>query len=315
MVTSIRADSRARSKRRELGAVTTSVVSTGNSPGRRPRFVSFQRHGDASLDRRADRAPVACGRGHGDARGTGPTTSRSPWRYVLVVVVVGFAAFWMWALFFASKEAINRFDDRAWAAQAEQICARADDERDALIDLREVDGDDPAMLAERAAIVDRATDVLDRMLDDVVAVLPDDPKGRELVPRWEADYRAYLADRREFTERLRGARTSAFTETAVDGIPISDKLEVFAGDNEMPSCAPAARPADHSSLTTTAGLPATMQLSGSSPRTTLLAATTTWRPMVAPGRTTVPWPSHDPSPMRTGRSGWTCTEIGRSRSS
>ena len=133
---------------------------------------------------------------------------------------------------------MNRFDDRAWAAQAEQICARAEVEREALIDLREVDGDDPAMLAERAGIVDRATDVLDRMLDDVVAVPPTDPKGRELVPRWEADYRTYLADRREFTARLRQGENEPFTETALDGIPISDKLEVFAGDNEMPSCAP-----------------------------------------------------------------------------
>ncbi len=66
---------------------------------------------------------------------------------------------------------------------------------------------------------------------------------------------------------------------------------------------------------TLAGLPAATQKSGISPRTTLLAPITTWRPIVAPGSTTVPWPSHDPSPMRTGRSGITCTEIGRSRSS
>ena len=29
-----------------------------------------------------------------------------------------------------------------------------------------------------------------------------------------------------------------FTETAVDGVPISERIETFAGDNEMPSCAP-----------------------------------------------------------------------------
>ena len=28
------------------------------------------------------------------------------------------------------------------------------------------------------------------------------------------------------------------TVEAVEGIPISEKLEQFAGDNEMPSCAP-----------------------------------------------------------------------------
>ena len=167
-----------------------------------------------------------------------PAPQRSPWRYVLLVVVVGFAAFWVWALFFASKAAINKFEDRAWAAQAEEICARAETDRNALLDLRQIDEDDPAMLVERAAIVDRATDIVEGMLDDIVAELPSDPKGRELVPRWEADFRAYLEDRRQFAERLRGGENDAFVETAVDGIPISEKLAVFAADNEMPSCAP-----------------------------------------------------------------------------
>ncbi len=52
-----------------------------------------------------------------------------------------------------------------------------------------------------------------------------------------------------------------------------------------------------------------------SPVTTELAPITTWRPIVAPGSTTVPCPSHDPSPMRTGRSGMACFEIGRSTAS
>ena len=169
-----------------------------------------------------------------------PPVGRSPsrWRYVLVVVVIGFAAFWVWALFFASKEAINRFEDRAWAAQAEQICARAEDERNALLDLREVDGDDPAMLAERADIVDRATDISRTMLDDVVAVLPSDPKGARAGPPLGGRLPRLPRGPPPFAERLRGADNGAFTETAVDGIPISEKLEVFATDNEMPSCAP-----------------------------------------------------------------------------
>ena len=76
------------------------------------------------------------------------------------------------------------------------------------------------------------------MLDDVVAVHPADDKGMAIVPLWEADYRTYLENRRAFTDRLRGGENEPFTEAAVDGIPISDQLEQFAGDNEMPSCAP-----------------------------------------------------------------------------
>jgi hypothetical protein len=160
------------------------------------------------------------------------------WRSVILVSVAGLAAFWAWALFFASKQAVNKIDDRAWAERAERICAAAQEARGELTDERRLDPDDPAMLAERAAIVDAATAIVETMLDDVVAIAPDDDKGQAIVPQWEADYRTYLANRREFTAILRAGENEPFRETAVDGIPISEKLEQFAGDNEMPSCAP-----------------------------------------------------------------------------
>ena len=161
-----------------------------------------------------------------------------PWRVVLTIVVVCFAVFWIWALFFASKESINKIGDRAWAARAEAICVDADTRREALIDLRVVDEDAPEMVAERGDLFDRATDIVEAMLDDVVAVAPTDPKGADLVPLWEADYRTYLEDRRQFADLLRTGVNEPFTETAVDGIPISEKVSVFAADNDMPTCAP-----------------------------------------------------------------------------
>jgi hypothetical protein len=160
------------------------------------------------------------------------------WRTVVIVAVAGLAAFWVWALFFASKEAVNKIGDREWAARAESICESAQAERETLVDERVIDSGDPSMLAERGDIVDEATDIVEAMLDDVVAVIPTDDKGQAIVPQWEADYRTYLANRREFSDRLRAGENEPFTEKAVDGIPISEKLEQFAGDNEMPSCAP-----------------------------------------------------------------------------
>jgi hypothetical protein len=165
-------------------------------------------------------------------------TRAGRWRLLGALAIAGFAAFWVWALFFASKESVNRIDDRAWAERAESICREAEADREALADYRRVEEDDPAMLAERGDLIDRVTDVIEAMLDDVVAAQPADEKGRAIVPLWEADYRTYLEDRREFADVLRGGRNDAFTETAIDGIPISEKLEVFAGDNEMPACAP-----------------------------------------------------------------------------
>ncbi|HEU4840790.1 MAG TPA: hypothetical protein VFT09_05080 [Ilumatobacteraceae bacterium] len=162
----------------------------------------------------------------------------SPWRYVLLGIVVVFAAFWIWALFFASKESINGIGEDDWSDRAQAICEAADAQRQDLADFREVADDDPAMVAERGDIVDRATDILDQMLDDIVAVRPTGAKGVELVPLWEADYRTYLGDRRAFSEGLRAGVNDPFAETTVDGIPISDKIARFAADNHMPACSP-----------------------------------------------------------------------------
>jgi hypothetical protein len=167
-----------------------------------------------------------------------PPFRPSRWRYVVIVVVALFAAFWVWALFFASKESINKIDDTGWAARAATICTMADAQREALADFRVVQADDAAMLAERGRIIDSATDILEHMLDDVVAVAPSDPKGAELVPEWESDYRTYIADRRAFAEALQAGRNDPFSETAVDGVPISAKLTRFAADNRMAECAP-----------------------------------------------------------------------------
>ena len=109
----------------------------------------------------------------------------------------------------------------------------------ALTDLRPIVNVDAAMIRERADIVDRATDILDSMLDDIVAVVPADEKGQAIVPMWEADYRQYLTNRRDFAEQLRETGENLpFYETEAGGIPITERIATFAGDNEMTSCAP-----------------------------------------------------------------------------
>ena len=165
-------------------------------------------------------------------------------RVGLTVLIALFAAFWIWALFFASKEAVNRIEDRAWAERAEQICQSADAERLGLADFRLIDdGEDDAetvarRIRERAEIVERSTDIIRGMLDDIVAVPPTDPKGIDIVPLWEADYRIYIQDRYRYAVQLRDSGENLpFYETA-DGIPLSERIETFAGDNEMPACAP-----------------------------------------------------------------------------
>ena len=160
-------------------------------------------------------------------------------RALLGLMVACFATFWIWALFFASKEAVNRIDDRSWAARAESICLQAAEDRLELTDLRSIVDGGPDLIRERADIVDRATDNLERMIDDLVAVQPADEKGRAIVPQWEADYRRYLQDRRNFANELRETgENKPFYESKTDAIPISERIATFAGDNEMPTCSP-----------------------------------------------------------------------------
>lgn len=160
-------------------------------------------------------------------------------RVGLGAIVALFAVFWTWALFFASKEAVNKIDDRAWAERAEQICAAATDERLELADFRLIDDGDADLIRERADIVVRSTDILSAMLDELASVAPTDEKGSAIVPLWEAEYRIYLTDRYRYAAELReSGENSPFYESGSSGIPISERLETFAGDNEMPSCAP-----------------------------------------------------------------------------
>ena len=71
--------------------------------------------------------------------------------YGSVVLLIGF---WIWALFFASKEAVNKIGDEAWAARAETICA------DTRVQLRALDAEASGDLGVRAGLVDTSTGLL-----------------------------------------------------------------------------------------------------------------------------------------------------------
>ncbi len=161
-----------------------------------------------------------------------PTIGRIVLRILGVIGAIAFVSFWFWALFLIDKTAVNKIEDRAWAARAEEICAPVK------LELRRLDLETSTELEGRAALVVQSTDMLSAMLDDLEAVEPSDPKGQAIVPAWIADYRTLLQDRYNYAERLRSGQDGPFTETPVQGVPITERIETFAGDNEMPSCAP-----------------------------------------------------------------------------
>ena len=169
-------------------------------------------------------------------RTTRQTISRVLARTVIGTCIIGLIAMWIYAFGFASKESVNKIEDQAWADRAEGICNQAESERLALADLRQISDAGINALTERAAIIDKATDTLEYAINAISTVGPTDAKGRAIVPLWISDYRQLIVDRREYADQLRSGENVPFSETMIEGLPISEKISTFAADNRMSSC-------------------------------------------------------------------------------
>jgi hypothetical protein len=102
-----------------------------------------------------------------------------------------------------------------------------------------MNANDTAALKKKADIVETATDSLERAINDIAQDTPTDAKGQELVPQWISDYRIYIQNRRQFIDKLRTASTRPyFSETEVEGVPISERIGKFARENDMRTCQP-----------------------------------------------------------------------------
>ena len=158
----------------------------------------------------------------------------------LLFIVCGLiVAMWVYAFGFAPRESFNKIGDDAWKARAQARCLRAREERFAFQDLTRMDPNDHAAMLKKADIVDKATDSLERAINDIAADVPNDPKGRDLVPQWIADYRILIDNRREFADELRSmTRRPYFAESEKDGVPISEPIGKFARENSMRACQP-----------------------------------------------------------------------------
>ena len=160
-------------------------------------------------------------------------------RIVLTIACAGIFAMWVYAFGFASRESFNRIGDDAWKARSEARCLIAENERFDLQDLGKMNANDTAALKKKADIVETATDSLERAINDIAQDNPTDAKGQELVPQWISDYRIYIQNRRQFIDKLRTASTRPyFSETEVEGVPISERIGKFARENDMRTCQP-----------------------------------------------------------------------------
>lgn len=155
-------------------------------------------------------------------------------RVAMVLAVLAMVGFWAW-IFAGGPKKTNpdRLDDRAFVERTVDRC-------DALrTDLRTLpNAATTASASARADVLDRANE---RVAAFVAAVEADAPRrggDATSVNGWLADWRRYLADRRDFARRLRRdpkAQLRLSLSPLKDGV--DQTIEVFADVNDMASCA------------------------------------------------------------------------------
>ena len=155
------------------------------------------------------------------------------------IVGAAFIVFmWFYAFVLAPRESANNIADKEWSARSEETCRKAAAFRTGLADMSRIDPSDEGALTKKADIIDKATDSVEDTLDSLVADQPATAKGRELVPEWINDFRTYVKDRRDYADQMRSGKLTEFSESIVEGIPITERLGKFARENHMPACQP-----------------------------------------------------------------------------
>src|SRR3546814_9720589 len=81
----------------------------------------------------------------------------------------------------------------------------------------------------------RSNGIFATMLDDLTAITPTGEDG-ELVTAWLTDWHTFLDDRESFATALRADSSARMLVSAKDGQHITEYLDAFAGDNDMPAC-------------------------------------------------------------------------------
>lgn len=161
-------------------------------------------------------------------------------RLGVLAVIASFVGIWGYVLFLTFFEGRadprDRLDDRRFTAAAEETCAESTAFFEALPFANEVDSPE-----ERADLLDRGTDELERMVTRLDGLVPPrDADEAVAVERWLDDYRTFLQDRREYADAQRDPANDRydrpFAVTDRGGFQIDVLLDDFALVNDMDSC-------------------------------------------------------------------------------
>ena len=163
-----------------------------------------------------------------------PTRGSRVGRTLAIVAVAGMVAMWGYVLYLAfgpgRADPPDRLDHPTFARDAQGACSEALDRIAALplaVEARSAE--------ERAQVLEVANGHLADMLDELAALSPDGEEG-EMVDAWIADWRVYLRDREDYAADLHDDPEARLLVTPKGGDQITDYLDAFAQDNQMPAC-------------------------------------------------------------------------------
>lgn len=163
-----------------------------------------------------------------------------PSRIGLSVVVIAIIAMWIWIYFFAPRNNPDRLETRAFATDAEAVCAPAQ----ALLDEIPL-GSTVSTPQARAEQVIAGTDITIDMVADLrrVAAQVTDESDLEIISAWLDDWDVYIGDRQAHIVKLSEAapdaspRDLAFTLSAIgEGGIYTRRIDGLANVNDMASC-------------------------------------------------------------------------------
>lgn len=156
-------------------------------------------------------------------------------RAAVMTGVLVFAAMWIYLLFIAKPENIDKLHDASFARAAEPVCKASLDEL-ARLDVVNRKASSPA---DRATLAETADTEIAKMVARLRGIPVTNADDAHAITGWLADWDQWLADRAAWTARLRAGEDAQFLEKqrADTGEPNSKALNDFALVNSMRSCA------------------------------------------------------------------------------
>jgi hypothetical protein len=156
-------------------------------------------------------------------------------RVLVRIAVVAMVGMWVYVLYLAfgpgRADPPEKLKDPRFARSAQSICNQTLDQVAKL---------PPAFAsktaADRAVVLTKANADFDHMLDRLDQIVPSGDDGT-LTKEWLADWRTYLGDRQDFATALRTDPKARLLVSPKRGGQITDYLDAFAADNDMPACA------------------------------------------------------------------------------